>query len=440
VPGQSVIVIGAGIGGLSAAYWLARRGHAVEVLEAADRPGGRMQLLERRGDRVDVGAQFYHSSYTNALKLMDELGLAADRREVSAGTQFSRPDGSAFVLRRDWEFARLLGPRGLANLISFVVRYLALGKRFPMSRIVRSIPAYDDVSLAEAVRGSDDGYLDYVVRPICLGETVAYPEHSSLYHYIHQLRLTLYTRFVALASGVASLTDALARRIAVRYEAPARRVLWEGGRASGVEREDGTACRADHVIVATTPERAARILPDELKEQREFLASFPGTPLPLPVFFLDRPLDPEVCFYFGNPADDRDFNLAVDQTARVPEMVPSEKAIVSAWAAYPKTIDLMGQPDDVLIQTAADDMDRFIPGFSRWVDDVEVVRHPWANALYPPGQYQAVIDFRNGAETLEGISFVGSPYGGIHMEATLLTAKRAVARVEAGGRNAGATP
>ncbi|MBW1685896.1 MAG: hypothetical protein JRS35_12645, partial [Deltaproteobacteria bacterium] len=42
---------------------------------------------------------------------------------------------------------------------------------------------------------------------------------------------------------------------------------------------------------------------------------------------------------------------AVDQTARVPEMVPSGKAIVSAWAAYPKTVGLMGQPDDVLIQT-----------------------------------------------------------------------------------------
>jgi hypothetical protein len=46
-------------------------------------------------------------------------------------------------------------------------------------------------------------------------------------------------------------------------------------------------------------------------------------------------------------------NLAVDQTSRVPDMVPSGKAIVSAWAAYPKTVGLMGQPDDVLIQTEA---------------------------------------------------------------------------------------
>ena len=113
---------------------------------------------------------------------------------------------------------------------------------------------------------------------------------------------------------------------------------------------------------------------------------------------------------------------------------------MSAWAAYPKTVGLMDQPDDVLIQTAADDLGRIIPGFSRWVDAAEVVRHPWANAIYPPGQYQAVIDFRSGAEALECISFVGSPYGGFHMEAALLTAKHAVARVEAGRCNAGATP
>jgi protoporphyrinogen oxidase len=429
---RNIVVVGAGIGGLSAAHWLGKRGHEVEVLEAADRPGGRMQLLERNGDLADVGAQFFHSSYQCALQLMDELGLAPNRRTISAGTQFARPDGSKFVLRHDWDFPRLLGAGGSASLMNFALRYLALGKRFPMSQIVRSIPEYDGRSIADIVRGSDPRHLDYVVRPVCLGETVAYPEHTSLYHYIHQLRLTLYTRFVALTRGVSSLTDALARRVSVRYEAPVRRVIWEGTRASGVELEDGTACRADHVIVATTPDAAARILPDEMDEQRGFLASFPQTPIPLPIFFLDRPLSEEVCFYFGNPSDDRSFNMAVDQTARVPEMVPSGKAIVSAWPAYPKTVALIGQPDDRMIGTALEDMEKLIPGFSGWVDDAAVVRHGWGNAIYPPGQYQKVIDFREKAEALAGISFVGSPYGGVHMEAAILTAKRAVTRVEEG--------
>ena len=391
-----------------------------------------MQLLERRGDLVDVGAQFFHSSYRSALHLMDELGLAADRRTISAGTQFARPDGSKFVLRHDRDFPRLLGPGGTASLMAFALRYLVFGRRFPMSQIVRSIPAYDDVSVADIVRGSDPRHLDYVVRPVCFGETVAYPEHTSLYHYLHQLRLTLYTRFVALASGVSSLTDALARRVSVRYEAPVCGVIWEGARVSGVELEDGTACKADHVIVATTPDAAARILPDQMEEQRGFLASFPRTPIPLPTFFLDRPLSADICFYFGDPSEDRNFNMAVDQTARVPDMVPSGKAIVSAWSAYPRTEELIGRSDDDLIGAALEDMEALIPGFSGWVDDVALFRHGWGNAIYPPGQYQGVIDFSKKAEALEGISFVGSPYGGVHMEAAILTAKRAVTRVEGG--------
>ena len=37
---RKVIIVGAGIGGLAAAYWLGRRGYEVEILEASDRPGG----------------------------------------------------------------------------------------------------------------------------------------------------------------------------------------------------------------------------------------------------------------------------------------------------------------------------------------------------------------------------------------------------------------
>ena len=50
-----VIVIGAGIGGLSAAIALACRGIAVEVFEAASAPGGKMRQVEVAGQRLDAG-------------------------------------------------------------------------------------------------------------------------------------------------------------------------------------------------------------------------------------------------------------------------------------------------------------------------------------------------------------------------------------------------
>ncbi|MEL7140923.1 MAG: C-3',4' desaturase CrtD [Cyanobacteria bacterium J06573_11] len=54
--GQKVVVIGAGIGGLTAAALLARRGYAVKVFDQAIVPGGCASTFKRRGFTFDVGA------------------------------------------------------------------------------------------------------------------------------------------------------------------------------------------------------------------------------------------------------------------------------------------------------------------------------------------------------------------------------------------------
>ena len=52
---MKVVVVGAGLGGLSAACHLVGKGHDVEVLERADVPGGRAGLWEAGGYRFDTG-------------------------------------------------------------------------------------------------------------------------------------------------------------------------------------------------------------------------------------------------------------------------------------------------------------------------------------------------------------------------------------------------
>ena len=57
VPGATdhVVVVGAGLAGLSAAMQLAGRGRQVTVVERYDFPGGRMGQADIRGYRIDTG-------------------------------------------------------------------------------------------------------------------------------------------------------------------------------------------------------------------------------------------------------------------------------------------------------------------------------------------------------------------------------------------------
>lgn len=52
---KKIIVIGAGIGGLSAAALLAAKGHRVTLIERNERPGGKMNIVSTDGFRFDTG-------------------------------------------------------------------------------------------------------------------------------------------------------------------------------------------------------------------------------------------------------------------------------------------------------------------------------------------------------------------------------------------------
>lgn len=79
-----VIVIGAGLAGLSAARHLRVQGVSVIVLEARERAGGRVHSQRLRGGQmIDLGAQFMGDAQTHVAALACEAGL----RRTSAAVQ-----------------------------------------------------------------------------------------------------------------------------------------------------------------------------------------------------------------------------------------------------------------------------------------------------------------------------------------------------------------
>lgn len=128
----SVIVIGAGVGGITTAGYLARQGYEVTVVEKCDQPGGRCGQFERDGHRFDTGPTMYlmPDFYSQAFAALDERvedHLDLIRIDPSYCVHFD--DGSILNLTSDMDSMRdqLEGiePGSFDNYL----RYLREGKR-----------------------------------------------------------------------------------------------------------------------------------------------------------------------------------------------------------------------------------------------------------------------------------------------------------------------
>ena len=95
----SVVVVGAGLAGLTAAYELDDAGWDVTLLEARDRVGGRVWTLRtpfREGQHAEAGGEYIDTEHTNLLAYLRDFGL----RTETVGKGQGNLDGVAFFRGR----------------------------------------------------------------------------------------------------------------------------------------------------------------------------------------------------------------------------------------------------------------------------------------------------------------------------------------------------
>jgi phytoene desaturase len=126
--GGDVLVVGAGIGGLTAALALAARGLPVRVLEAGPRPGGKAGIVDIDGVRIETGPSvltlpevFVEVFARAGLRLDEVVGL----RRLDPGFRYRYADGCVVEVAHDPEdtLARVrsaLGPAAEAELAAFL--------------------------------------------------------------------------------------------------------------------------------------------------------------------------------------------------------------------------------------------------------------------------------------------------------------------------------
>ena len=72
---QDVVIIGAGISGLTAAVYLHRQGRKVLILESSERAGGRIKTDSKDGFLFDRGFQVLLTAYPETKALLDYKAL-----------------------------------------------------------------------------------------------------------------------------------------------------------------------------------------------------------------------------------------------------------------------------------------------------------------------------------------------------------------------------
>jgi len=255
---RDVLVIGAGIAGLSAAYFIAKAGLSVTVLEASERVGGRMTTDKVDGFLIDRGAQFLSTEYFLLLSLAADLGLESYVRETSSWSGILR-NGKICRTRADNPMHALTS--GLLQLPAWA----RLGWRsWQLRNALSSLPLNDYSQWAEfdsesvstwANRALHESVLEYVLEPMLHGFYFQEPESTSA-----ALSMALlgfgYRRgkTLTLAGGIGMLPDALASRLDIVKNSPVTRI--ESGTEAVTVTTNGSTLKAKHVVLATPANEA----------------------------------------------------------------------------------------------------------------------------------------------------------------------------------------
>ena len=235
-----VLIVGAGLAGLSAALSLQAAGKDVLVVESSDRAGGRVASDLIDGFICDRGFQLINARYPalQELDVIKELDFIQAPRviEVSLGEK-RHPIGDP----RQAPWTALNGETGSISEKFALLRFIA-GKAKPGQ------------SIAEALRNTGTCY-DRVLRPFLQGVFLTDPENVDAVY-----GRTIVKSFVngqpgVPRKGVGELPKALAKRVEnIVYNAQVERI-----EKKSVKTNNGTYT-ADKILIATDATTATQLL------------------------------------------------------------------------------------------------------------------------------------------------------------------------------------
>jgi oxygen-dependent protoporphyrinogen oxidase len=449
---RRLVVVGAGITGLAAAFeWRRRRpDDEIVVLEAGDRIGGKLHRVELAGHWYDTGAEAVLARVPEAVRLIENLGLG-DRLIAPATTQASvvLPDGR-YPLPAGTVLGVPASADGLAGVLSpdGVARVRAESTLPPL--------AFDgDVAVGALLRERlGDEVVDRLVEPLLGGVYAGRADELSLAATMPALAAQLPAAgsvlaaaaalrdagarsrgdadgpvFVTVAEGIGSLPAALvaASGADVRLRTPAHGLRRT---SSGFELSVGPAAApglltADVVIVTAPAAKAARLLADAVPATVEPLRGIPYASMA--VIAMAFPAQ-EVAAGSGllvPPVTGRLVKGVTVSSAKWSHLAGDSLLVRSSVGRFRDESELQRSDDDLTAAVVADVAD--LLDLSR-PDPVATRLVRWGGGLpqYLVGHPARVAEIRAAVAAVPGLAIAGAAFDGVGVPACIRDAHRAV--------------
>ncbi len=383
-----VIVVGAGLAGLSTARRLTRAGHRVEVFESESAVGGRMRSARINGYTIDRGAEtLAPRGYPATWKLIRELRLdkAGDVHRIRHPVALWR-DGRA----HPW----------LGHPLSVVTGAgLPIGRRIALARI--ALPAlrhgmalgddpgdnpYGTRTLADLGAEYGQEVVRDVFEPISASAFGWLPERSAA---APLLATVVQTRGVVgwrtYRDGQDTLARALAERLPVHLSTPVTEVK-RVGTGARVELADGTSRTARAVVLTLPAPQVPAIYPDVPEEEAAFLRASTFSSVMRVAVMLDRPLEPrrrrfapKLYAALLSAGENPLLCGCTVEHNKCPTRAPSGGGLVSLLISPRRVPELFDEPDEVVVREVLREGATMIDGLQEAVVGTEVVR--WKHAV-----------------------------------------------------------